>query len=166
MDENVNPVSPYVSETHKSNIPMAILGATVAALLGAFLWALITFFAKYQIGYMAIGVGLLVGFAVRFTGKSDGIIFGIIGAVFAVLGCYIGNIGSVVAMVADKSGREIVDVLKLVDPLILLGAPFEDISPIDFLFYGLAAYEGFRLAIAPQKPKEVKVEETPPQAGQ
>jgi hypothetical protein len=36
-----------------------------AAILGAIIWAVVTVTTKYQIGYMAIGVGALVGFALR-----------------------------------------------------------------------------------------------------
>jgi len=45
-----------------------LLGAFVglaAAIVGAIIWAVVTVTAKYQIGWMAVGVGAFVGFALR-----------------------------------------------------------------------------------------------------
>ena len=48
----------------------AILAGAVAAIIGAALWGLITSLTGYQIGYMALGVGFLVGMAIRYAGKG------------------------------------------------------------------------------------------------
>src|SRR5690348_8928868 len=79
-------------ELQKQQDPVyAIVGGLSAALLSAVLWAVITVATKYQIGYMAVGVGLLVGFAVRLFGAGVDQYFGIIGAFFSLLGCLLGN---------------------------------------------------------------------------
>jgi hypothetical protein len=54
----------------------ALIGGLVAALLSAIIWAVISVFTQYQIGYMAIGVGLIVGYAVKFFGAGIDIKFG------------------------------------------------------------------------------------------
>ena len=41
------------------------LAGLAAAIIGAIIWAVVTVTAKYQIGWMAVGVGVLVGFALR-----------------------------------------------------------------------------------------------------
>ena len=40
----------------------AIVGGLLATLISAIIWAVVTVATQYQIGYMAIGVGLFVGF--------------------------------------------------------------------------------------------------------
>src|SRR5687768_15131522 len=79
------------TELHKQQDPVyAIIGGLAAAMVGAVIWAVITVSTKYQIGYMAIGVGLLVAFSVRYFGGGIDKYFGIIGAFFALLGCALG----------------------------------------------------------------------------
>ncbi len=69
----------------ENNIPLAILGGAVGALVGAGIWAAVTVSTGYQIGYMAIAIGFLVGFAVRYLGKGSAPVFGVIGAVLALV---------------------------------------------------------------------------------
>jgi len=64
----------------------------VAAGIGAALWALITVATNYQIGFMALGVGFLVGHSVRAFGKGVDTGFGVLGAVLALAGCLAGKI--------------------------------------------------------------------------
>ena len=61
-----------------------------AAIIGAIIWAVVTVTTKYQIGLMALGVGALVGFAMRIGngGKS----FSILAALLAFFGCILGNL--------------------------------------------------------------------------
>lgn len=49
----------------QQNLPKAILLAIIACLIGALVWCLVSISTGYQIGYMAIGVGFLVGIAMR-----------------------------------------------------------------------------------------------------
>ena len=50
---------------HEQSLPMGLMAGAGAALLGAIGWAVITALTKFQIGFMAVGVGFLVGTAVR-----------------------------------------------------------------------------------------------------
>src|SRR6185295_10796914 len=76
----------------EQSLLMGFIACFVTALVGAVLWALISTSIQYQIGYMAVGVGLMVGFGNRYLGKGIDKIFGYMGAVFAFLGCLFGNI--------------------------------------------------------------------------
>ena len=49
----------------EENLPKAVLFGVLACIAGAVAWALISISTGYQMGYMAIGVGFLVGFARR-----------------------------------------------------------------------------------------------------
>ena len=49
----------------EENLPKAVLFGVLACIAGAVAWALISISTGYQMGYMAIGVGFLVGFAMR-----------------------------------------------------------------------------------------------------
>ena len=59
---------------------------------------------------MAIGVGFLVGIAVKFFGKGKTPIYGIIGAAFALLGCAIGNLLFYSGFIAKEEGVAFLEV--------------------------------------------------------
>jgi hypothetical protein len=56
-----------------------------AAIAGAIIWAVISAVTEYQIGWMAVGVGFLVGMTVRVVGKGIEKHFGIAGALLLCL---------------------------------------------------------------------------------
>ena len=131
----------------EQNLPMAVLGGLVAALAGAIIWAIITAATDYQIGWMAVGVGFLVGFSVRFTGKGVDKIYGVIGAVFALLGCLAGNFFTVVYFVSVQESISFFDLLLGVDFNMIVNIMTDTFQVMDILFYGIAIYEGYRFSI-------------------
>jgi hypothetical protein len=125
----------------------AVVAGLIASLIGAAVWAGITFSTGYQIGLVAIGVGFLCGFAVRLAGQGSEPIFGVIGAGFALLGCVLGNFLSAVAYAAKEMQIGFWDLLTQVD----LGGVGQVIvgtfQPMDLLFYAIAIYEGYKFSI-------------------
>jgi hypothetical protein len=134
-----------------SNLPAAILGGLVAALVGALIWAVVTVTIKFQIGFMAVGVGFLVAWAVRTLGKGRTPVFGIIGAVFALVGCVLGNLLSACGFIAADRGQPVVSVALQVlgSPSIASSILQATFHGMDLLFYAIAVYEGYKLARRP-----------------
>ena len=133
-----------------------IAAGAAAALAGAALWAAITVAAGYQIGFMAVGIGFLVGWAVRAAGKGVDKSFGIAGAVLALLGCLIGNLVAVVGLVAKQEGIPFFDLLSRLDAELAIELMKASFSPIDLLFYAIAVYEGYRLSFRRLTAEEAK----------
>ena len=131
----------------EQNLPLGIVAGAVAALAMAVAWAVITVITQYQIGYMAIAVGFCVGFAVRFAGKGIDMIFGISGAVLALLGCVLGNFLSQVGFAANELDMSYFEVFKiLAAPSVFVEVMIDSFHPMDVLFYGIAVYAGYRYA--------------------
>jgi len=130
----------------EQNLPKAVIGGLLAALLGSIIWAVITVATGYQIGYMAVGVGFLVGFSVRYMGDGIDQIFGITGALFALLGCLGGNFLSLIGFAANSEGLGYFETLLSVDYSVVPQVMIEAFSPMDILFYGLALYEGYKFS--------------------
>jgi hypothetical protein len=130
------------------NLPAAVLGGLVAAVVGALVWAVITVTTKFQIGFMAVGVGFLVAWAVRTLGKGRSQVFGIVGGLFAFLGCILGNLLSACGFIAADGGQSVVSVaLKvLATPSAAAEILQATFSGMDLLFYAIAVYEGYKLA--------------------
>ena len=129
----------------EQNFVGGILAGFAATIVGAIIWATITVATGYQIGWMAVGIGFLVGITMRAVGKGIDKQFGIAGAVISLVGCLFGNILSVSYFVAKAKGVGILDVLLTLNPASAFDLLVATFNPIDVLFYGIAVYEGYRL---------------------
>lgn len=139
------------------SLPFAILGGLMASIVGAVLWAAITAATEYQIGFMAIGVGILVGYAVNFFGKGMTTTFAIAGAVFALFGCLLGNLLTVVFMASQMEDSSALGVVAAfaTSPLLVVEMMKKTFSPNDLLFYAIAVYEGYRFSMRPLTDEEL-----------
>ncbi len=135
----------YNAIFNAQNLPMAILAGVVSAVLGAIIWTIITTATNYQIGFMAIGVGLLVGVAVLHFGKGITPLYGVVGAGCALFGCLLGNVLTSCYFIGQQEGLDTLTVLNSV-----LGAgqliPLlkDTFKWMDALFYAFAIFEAYR----------------------
>ena len=128
------------------NLSMGIIGGLIAALIGACAWAAVTVLTNFQIGWMAVGVGFLVGYAVRVSGKGLSKIYGYVGAALSLIGCLAGNLFSIFAIISKQEAVPFFDLILRLNPMIIMDLMKATFSPIDLLFYGIAVYEGYRFS--------------------
>ena len=118
------------------SLPRAILFGGIAAVVGALIWGGITYATNFQIGWMAVGVGFLAGVGVRIGSRDSGAVYGTAGAVLALGGCLLGNMFAMLFIAKhlglDPGPRALVEMMKITA------------SPMDFLFYAIAAWEGWK----------------------
>jgi hypothetical protein len=129
------------------NLPMGFMAGLVAAAVGAALWALITILTGVQIGWMAVGVGFLVGWAIRVAGRGRHSVFGIMGALLALGGCAVGNLLAIVVIAARHFNVALLEVFTHLTPDVVTSLMEQTFKPMDVLFYGLALLEGYRFSI-------------------
>lgn len=134
-----------------TNLGKALAAGFAAAVVGAVLWAVVTVTTHYQIGFMAIGLGFLVGWAVRTTGRSGAPVLGYLGAVFALAGCILGNLLTASGFFAATMGVPLSVALAnvLLQPAVAARALQDGFDPMDLLFYAIAVYEGYKIARRP-----------------
>lgn len=125
---------------------LAIIGGIGVWLIGSILWATITVVTWYQVGYMALFIWLWVGYAFRYLGKWTDKIFGVMSALIAFLSCIVGNILTILVYVSQIQGISYIDAIAAVDWLMLPEVLISTFDPIDFIFYGLAIYTGYKSA--------------------
>lgn len=128
------------------NLLFGTIGGTVAAAIGAAVWAMITAATNLQIGWMAVGVGFLVGYAVRICGKGIDKSFGMVGATLSLLGCLAGNLLTVCIAISRHQQIPFSDLLSRLNPEIVVGLMRATFHPMDLLFYGIAVYEGYKFS--------------------
>ncbi|MBK1880952.1 hypothetical protein JIN85_00915 [Luteolibacter pohnpeiensis] len=122
----------------KGNIVLAIAGGAIGAVLGAAIWTMVTVYTGYQIGYMAIGVGALIGFLIRLMGRGHTTAYSMIGVGFAILGCVAGNVLSGIGFVAKENGLGFLNTYLHFNYAASYDVLVAMFSPIDILFYAIA----------------------------
>lgn len=150
MDSSVLSAQPAIEQIDdQPNLLMGLIGGVIAMLVGAVVWGAITYFTQYQIGYAAIGVGFLVGIAVKFFGRGKSMVFGISSAVLALLGCILGNFLYYTGAIAQLENASFLDMFffLLLNPAVILEVFIGAFHYMDILFYALAIYAGFSTAL-------------------
>lgn len=107
----------------------------------------VTVFTGYELGIIAIALGLMVGGVIAFVKKSDHIYFGIIGALLALIACVLGKYFGMIGLIAQEYSVGYFNCMQNLTTDMVVSLFKETFSPIDLLFYGLAIYEGFRLSM-------------------
>lgn len=102
----------------KGYILGALAGGIVAGIICTLLWVKIVELIDYEHSYYALAVGAIVGFSVRWVGRGETLLFGVIAAICSVVSCFLGEYLSWV-----------------------------DIDFYSVIFYIVAAVEGYSIAI-------------------
>ncbi|HLO16473.1 MAG TPA: hypothetical protein VK206_16695 [Anaerolineales bacterium] len=150
MDSSIPTTQPAIEQLdNQPSLLMGLIGGGIAMLVGALIWGAISYFTEYQIGWMAIGVGFIVGIAIRFFGRGKTIGFGVSGAVLALIGCLLGNLIFYSGILAREEGVSFLRVffLLLLSPAAAIEVFSIAFNFMDILFYALAAYAGFSTAM-------------------
>jgi hypothetical protein len=155
-DAEATPEEPVINEqqaamlmqtfAEEQNLLMGTLSGLLAALLGAGIWAAVTVTTEYQIGWMAVGIGFLVGFTMRYAGKGITPVFGTVSAVLSLVGCLVGNVVTYTWFIADMEGMTFMEVASQLNLAVVIGLLTSTFAVMDILFYGLAAYFGYKYA--------------------
>ncbi|MBC5811026.1 MAG: hypothetical protein GIW95_09300 [Candidatus Eremiobacteraeota bacterium] len=139
----------------EQNLLLAVLGGLAGAVISAVGWAAITAATHFQIGYMALAVGFIVGYLVRMLGRGIDRPFRIVGALFAVLGCAAGNIGATAVAAASAAHVPLTAIIAHLNPRMAWLLLTADFNPMDILFYGFAVYTGYKYSLRTLTPEEL-----------
>ena len=161
------PAQPSAEEIHRKlmlqqtqsqeNVGMALCAGLTAAVASSLVWMAVTYFTHFQIGWMAIGVGFLVGWAVRWAGKGTRPVFGVLGAALALFGCMLGNLLTTCVQIAEQQQIGVGQVLGALNPDFVIEILKVTFHPMDLLFYGLAVWWGYKYSFAPPASSSVTV---------
>jgi len=141
-----NPALKLTLEALRSeqSLAMGVSAGLIAAIAGAAAWGVVTAYTGNQVGWMAIGVGFMVGFAVRVAGKGIDPAFGVVSAVLSMLGCVLGNLWTMTYFIAAKQGVPFLKAVSQLNPEIAVNLMVSTFNYMDVVFYGLALYFGYK----------------------
>lgn len=129
------------------NLALGVIAGVIAMLIGTAVWVGVTVGTGYKIGYLAVGVGFLVGISMRTLGRGYSPIFSVIGAALALFGCALGNLLTGCVFVAEEFGVTFGDVVGNLNVEMVTEIMTAMFRPMDILFYALAAFAGWKYAV-------------------
>lgn len=135
----------------------AILAAGVGGSVGAIVWGAIVILTQHEIGWIAWGIGLLVGVCVRYAaGDMDEFMSGIIAAVASAVSILGGKAGVALLIVCMLPAEEWdAPVVNMTAGQRFLHLLLESFGPIDIVFFILAIATAYRVG-ANRQEGEVK----------
>ncbi len=153
-ESSISEAKPFTNELDfDSNLILGLIGGSIAMLICAVIWGIISYFLEYQISWMAIGVGFLVGLAVKMFGKGKSLIFGVSSGVLSLIGCVLGNYLFYIGILSREWEVPFLRVLfgVTLDPATIIKIFTAGFDFRDLLFYAIAAYVGYQTTLAKSK---------------
>jgi hypothetical protein len=125
----------------------ALIGGLLIAAAASVVWVLLAETSGFQGVYFAVGVGVLVGLAVRFFGAGISRLFGVLAALLALAASLLGHYLSQSGFLVEVQSAGIKKGLYFFSTDLIVSTMLEVFVPLDLLFYGLALLLGYLLAI-------------------
>ncbi len=98
----LDPDAPQEVPGPPPSVVRALVGSAGLGIVGAIAWAAVTIITDYQLGLLAIGIGLLAGVGAAYGGKGKK--FQVIGASCAAGSYFLGQFLIVIAIVMGQAG--------------------------------------------------------------
>lgn len=136
-EQNYQLASQLLSE---QKLGSAVVGGSVAAILAAGVYAVVTVAMGYATAFLAIGIGVIVGLSVQYFGRGIETKFAVVAAALAVVGCVLGNVFAFVLFEARAHGKSLFEVITSIEFGQLTQFVFADFQLLDWLFWPLAIY--------------------------
>ncbi len=87
-------------------LTMGIVGSAIGAAIGAGIWTAVAYFANYEIGWIAWGLGGLAGIGMHLGARDTNSYHGVIAAVIAILGIVVAKFALVAIVMSVALGDE------------------------------------------------------------
>ncbi|MDF3147518.1 MULTISPECIES: hypothetical protein [unclassified Streptomyces] len=125
----------------RNNIALGIVAAVVAALVTAGIYGGIVGATEYEIGYAAVGVGFVIGFAAGKIGGANPAL-PMVSAILSLGAVYLGQLIGIAALGADELGVSVTTVFTdYFDVVTKVWS--EDADALTFVFLGIGAFAAF-----------------------
>ena len=133
-------------EVEQGNMFLAFVGALIASVFAAVCWGLLIYIVQAKVGWLMPGIGYFVGKVVHKLGNGKQVVYGVIGAAFALFGCFLGNIFNIV-FVHARAGEEIFPGTNRPDEFeFIFDSLLNSFSPVHLILYAITIYFGFTMS--------------------
>src|SRR5690606_13217371 len=126
-----------ISEQH---FAAAVIAGAVATVLAAAAYGIIVAEWAFTYGFVAAGVGIVIGLAMQFLGRGISMKFAAVATVYTITGCVLGNLFRVIMELARASATSPIDVLRNNSLLVLAESSISYLSFLDFVYWFVAVF--------------------------
>ncbi len=130
------------------HLPMAVVAASIGAIVGALAWLGITAFTTLHVGWMALMIGVVIGGMVRTAGKGIDRDFGLIAVIMTVAGSAAGTLLAgcwVLALQSEETA--FADLLLSLTPGLITQIYVALLTPMNLAYLGAAVVAAYWLGI-------------------
>lgn len=124
----------------EQNFPAAVIAGAVATVLAAVAYGMIVAKWEFSYGFMAAGVGIVIGLAMQFVGRGISMRFSVVATVYAIAGCLLGNMFALVTGLARATAASPIEVLQNSSLPALAERSVSHVSYVDLTFWFIAAF--------------------------
>lgn len=145
----------------EQSLGLALIAGTAVGVVGALVWAAAAVSSGKQIGYLALGIGFVVGFVVRKAGRGTSWLYGVVAALCTAGSCVLGMVLSYAIQVAlsESPTLDAAALERLFGVLFTVSfteAIRASLDPVSGVFTLVATYQAFQLGYArPSKDEPV-----------
>ena len=135
----------------QQTLGLGIVGGLIAFVVGLGAWTGIMLLVSYKLDWMALSVGLLIGFSIRLLGKGVEPVYGIVGGILAFMSSIAGNILTACIIFAHGKSISFLSVLQQLNIQTALYFLKAVVGPFDIIFCIGAILLGYYFAFKPLK---------------
>lgn len=133
----------------EQNFMAALVAGAIATLLAAAAFGIVASTWAYSYGFAAAGVGMITGATIGFLGRGVESKFGVLAAVYTLLGCLLGNLFRVIMEMAQATAAWPVEVLRDKSLPALVAHSLALFSPVDLVYLLIAVFAAVFFAKRP-----------------
>ena len=114
MDDDEKQKNVELAEKLKAeqNFTAAVIAGIIAMLLAAVAYGLVVEAWPFSYGFAAAGVGVVIGFFMKFLGRGISMKFSVAAATFKIVGCVLGNLFVKIVHQAQANSASPIDLLR------------------------------------------------------
>ena len=124
----------------EQNFAAAVIVGAVATLLAAAAYGIIVATWAFSYGFVAAGVGIVIGLSMQFLGRGISMNFAVVATVYAIVGCVLGNLFRVIIELAQANATSPIDVLRNDSLSVLAEWSVSDVSFVDLVYWFVAVF--------------------------
>jgi hypothetical protein len=125
------------------NLAAGVAAGLLAGVVGAILWGGFTALTHFRIGYLALGIGVLVGYAIVQVGQVRTVAVGVTAAVITLVACAAGDTGSIYFQASHDSHISVSTLLSISNPFTVFREDMQH-NAFGLVFFAIGAWAAFR----------------------
>lgn len=124
----------------EQNLRVAIVAGAATTILAAGIYGVVTSVWSYSYGFVAVGIGISIGFTMQYLGRGITTKFVVLASCFTVFGCLLGNLIRAAIKEAQTNFSSLIEVFHTNSAATLASWAFVDLGLVDLVYLFIAIW--------------------------